>query len=550
MKLGMCSCWGYSVPDRLLLSDRTNFRQQGQLVRGPFRCALATLLALTMSLPSANTRGDESFAVSASTELLQSGLADHSYDQFLHTLFNSLLTRVGDHTPIRVNEIARANHINVYIINLANYDQNLRKKLRPSLIRILDRLKNNALSYPPNFMIFDQDYVASITENAFFDQLHLRLALDAGKHRQVELGASDVDPDILATYGFLDDILRFRELRQYRYPGGDEELRKTGARIAYNVMREQVIVPYMDFAFSPIFFHEQGHLVTLSEGGFFEFLDELAASFANRRVASAEAIADKFAVAQLSKAIGQAAKDTRIEEVSAVVSTLKLLRDQVLIDAFSGFRGLEPENFLYYLVHKDCRAEEFKETKALEFFDPRKIHAVYRTFFPLLLPQEFAAIRRGLLMNARFGTHQNHAIRVDQFLAIVSEGFGWDMNNLNVASKLLEASVEGSPFSDLAPEVPINGMKLSYDELFDGLQGLNVGQPINCPDRTCSVAKFADGTPGFINLLVERTSVWCASSCRFLAQGVPGGSMMWIQSMLEIFLYSCRLLKMRYEVTR
>ena len=81
-------------------------------------------------------------------------------------------------------------------------------------------------------MIFDQDYVASITENAFFDQLHLRLALDAGKHRQVELGASDVDPDILATYGLLDDILRFRELRQYRYPGGDEELRKTGARIA------------------------------------------------------------------------------------------------------------------------------------------------------------------------------------------------------------------------------------------------------------------------------------------------------------------------------
>ena len=78
-------------------------------MRGPFRCALATLLALTMSLPSANTRGDESFAVSASTELLQSGLADHSYDQFLHTLFNSLLTRVGDHTPIRVNEIARAN---------------------------------------------------------------------------------------------------------------------------------------------------------------------------------------------------------------------------------------------------------------------------------------------------------------------------------------------------------------------------------------------------------------------------------------------------------
>ena len=63
-------------------------------------------------------------------------------------------------------------------------------------------------------MIFDQDYVASITEVTFFDQLHLRLALDAGKHRQVELGASDVDLDTSCTYGFLDDILRFRELRR------------------------------------------------------------------------------------------------------------------------------------------------------------------------------------------------------------------------------------------------------------------------------------------------------------------------------------------------
>jgi hypothetical protein len=194
----------------------------------------------------------------------------------------------------------------------------------------------------------------------------------------------------------------------------------------------------------------------------------------------------------------------------------------VLVDVFSGFRGLAAADHFIHLVHEDCRQKPF--TADLSFYDPGKVKFAFHDFFSFLTRDEFAELHRKVLATVGAGTHAHNFVRgarminaltalagrvnwlgedhlmdwYTHFLAAMQKNDPQFLTeHLTPAERLAEAVQPGRIILDLMGTN--DGLGLSF-ESFSRSLALDYQPAINCPPGMCRVGFLKEGQKGFVEI--------------------------------------------------
>jgi hypothetical protein len=469
-------------------------------------CSFLALIVAAVLANATGARAQTTTDAALYAALLQADAIDRTYDALVQPALTGLLREAEIPEPVDVNRPPQPARLSVLIID--------GKKLagvrteNAGVQRLLPRVADNVLAIPPATIVFDKSVIAALLVSAFNDQLGMLQGVEAAK----ALGAG-ASPEAMhaaaATFGAVSDFLRYRSIRNERENFDPSQSNGALAPVIMQAMSGTKgidvgrMLPMFTMMLAPIVLHEIGHLRRSVAGTYEQALGSALAAATLSLIRQEENAADDFAVERMRLVVKKKYVERRgnypilAMELQSAISTVKHMRDQVMVDTFTGFRGLNAEDLLVEIEHRDCN--ERKGLDQASFNNPDKIRSASYGRLPLLTRAEFDDARSRIQRRIANGTHSHHFTRGDRFLAVIeSEAQMGPFTMLAQPLAFLDAAIQNEP-ARLSPPAGTMGTGLSLDDLNRGLAG-EVQPAVNCPEGLCAVIRFKD-LPFFIEAI-------------------------------------------------
>lgn len=477
--------------------------------------------ALVLLLAAVLLARADALAAAPTERLLQIAVPDHvdrRLAQWLPGAIEVLQPATPDGRRIVLNAVPRADELAIVVLAV---DHRLEDAVGgdPEVRDLALALRGNALAISPNLILIDGAFIDFVLLNAaqnligYYQTLDLAAKVPTGEATEVDVRRFGKKMRLLI------DRDRARWVDQWSVERRGEYLRQSLAYFGTG-LADPHVHPTVDFAVAPVLFHEIGHL---GSGGLLSFrdtweklkdaLERMRRYPATQLRLAEERRADAYAAERIRATVDAAFRSRKPyagEAVQAVVATLKLFRDLVVRDVFGNFRGLPPEDYLYWLEHEPC-ASWTSESEPLWFGHVARTRSIRDAPFPLLTAEEFARFRRRLDGHVADGTHPHHfqraAILLEALRGFVPDFYFEVLLDARVAMQ--EALGEDRP-ELLAPRSS-GDVGLRRVEFVDALKGaFDLRPAVNCAGTGCLVGvPTSDPGPasGFLEIAARGDAV-------------------------------------------
>jgi hypothetical protein len=432
------------------------------------------------------------------------------FDPVLKAVLDTLMAASDVQRPARLNQPYAAGAVNVYVVDKGDTADGTTVGADARLRDTMRYVNDNALAFPPDTIVFDVGLLADYLVNAWNVELATVQGVDEANAREAIGVPHEQAFDVVQTFGVLQEVYRFNNLRRAREGLEDRAHRIAVAGMLVDSASASGGANMFAFALAPIFYHELGHLQQGSAGSWsvVDFIGDIAREFASPKILARENAADDFAGRELQRleASTQGGQEKsmpdKLSRYEGLASTVMWMRDSVLFDVFEGFRGLRAEDHFVNLFHEDCRSKP--STAKLDFYDPQKIAYAFQNYVPIFTAEEFAQLRRKTLATVRAGTHAHNFVRGSRLVDAVDAMFdlGHDDNFMAWYLSFLEAMQKNDPAAladsaaDYAKELGLGFGIPWVAKTFD----LKFDPAATCPPGLCSVGTFRDGRPGYVEI--------------------------------------------------
>lgn len=450
----------------------------------------------------------------------EGGLLDKRIDSEFSSILANIINARDSNRKISINKEYNDSVLNIYLVDakkiehiagtlrLLNYPANINKWIEDALAR----LKNNAFAFDRNMIVFDTYFLANFALSGFNGMLMFSQYIGETTGAGLQANAQNEETQIAQRYSIIADRQRLRNIRNAKdhvVPGREPIALLVPLFKAATSENASSMISYPLF---PIVMHELGHLDTATAGSFSTFkpscpptTGDNAAPIARDRNATVveEQRADSYAADWLRSILKKSTPREMMLITQGVIETEKFLRDDVLVRAFSGFRGLETEDYFINIEHNLCTNNGYKNDSM--FADIDFVNNGYFRFAPLLTNTEFNMLSRKVSGNLCKTTHPHNFLRASNMLKVIQDELGVTLEACIIAPQLdmLGSFIAADPKMIAPPYTGHTG--ISFSTLIKGLGDLNIkmemNSAVNCPTDKCWIVRFENDTLGFLEVV-------------------------------------------------
>ncbi|MBY5767032.1 hypothetical protein HFO06_28705 [Rhizobium leguminosarum] len=394
---------------------------------------------------------------------------------------------------------------------------------------VFDQVKGNMLAVSSSLIIIDKDFVSKLILNAWLDSMQAAFGFDEA----VKTGGSDIrnlESIMASKYNPLGDFGRYRYLNRWRLGLIDPTYADDYSKVDVG-LRSSLITG----ALAPVLLHELGHLRQGTTGNFSNVIGYIIDLIRIPRIRAAEDSADAYASEKVAAYLSSLSRSDYTFALIGVTATVKLLRDELIEEGFSGFRGLSASDFFAEVYSADCETAPAYVPPA-ELYDRPIVTALNSLYgadvesfiapqsvlfaavvgagnFPLITKEEFAGLR-ARIVESQNASHGHRILRATGLVQAVRDAWKARLDSdttrredadrvfaefTGAAGQLLSALVDDDD-RKLAPSPSRLYVQGTIDKVEHDLPALNFSDAANCPSSTCRIGTFKDGSTGFVEL--------------------------------------------------
>jgi len=490
------------------------------------------------------------------------------YEKLIHPYLETVADLSDDDRKININKGPCSSCINVLLLDMDKFLDNKNEKKILGMIyeEFVLSMKRNILAAPPNLLLIDSNYIGEIIFNAF------NLTLNIHQSTDLSIGNGDLHEinDLTQQVGYLGigntkafiegtdlskRLLDISKKLSNSYLVLDEEIDPYKSIIMklptnspksgflddldisdriniwnftmYNLLKKgkEKLPELLTSSFILLFSHELAHLNKNNTYKYnFLSISDLLEYWVNRNVRKEEDRADTAALKNLQKYINKISNDKEISDTSKLVraftglSTINTLYNDVLVNNFSGMRGLYAQDLLFKILVRDCRKN--KSTKHLDHWNTNRAIDISYDRVPFMSRSEIKKIRDKYNSESFKSTHSHHIDRIADYYKIilnspiikkswVNEKFPFKGNILKLWNKderLIRSMINPDDYSST--------LRIKKDELFSISSVIDTEweEAENCPIGQCYIGTVKDGdtmeeVDGYFEVITEDNNV-------------------------------------------
>jgi hypothetical protein len=483
-----------------------------------------TALLFFVTLAVGNARAADSYA-GIYEYFVQRGVVYSKLGPEINQALTNLLRVAEPRLTLAVNS-DRAADVQVIVVN-ANAAENHTVASVKRFEEVLDAVKGNMLALSTSKIIIDKNFVSKLMLNAWLDQIQAGYGFDEA----FKTGGSDIHnfEEVMASrYNPIGDYGRYRFLNRWRSglidPTYADDLSKVDVGLEGTLFTA---------ALAPVLLHELGHLRQETAGNFLDIIGNIIDLIRTPRIRAAEDNADAYASEKITAYLTTLSKNDYSPALIGLTATVKLLRDELIEEGFSGVRGLQASDYFSGVYSGDCQekpsymppdvlydraivaalgalygeeVESFIAPQAVLFAD-----VTDSSNFPLLTKAEFGGLR-DRIVKSQNASHAHRILRAERVAQAVKKA--WEARPdsdktrqkdadrtfaqfMGAPGELLTALVNDDEHK-LAPTAPFMHTHATFDKVAQELPALTFAAPANCGSPACRIGTFKDGSPGFV----------------------------------------------------